>query len=107
MSVNKKLIGSRIQTLRKEKQLRQKDVADALGLTDQYISKIERGDTSMTLNTLSGIADCLGVDLGMLVGGANSASPDYGKHEVFAIMDKATPKQKDAIVAHAKIVIKT
>ncbi|MDL2253663.1 helix-turn-helix domain-containing protein [Ruminococcaceae bacterium OttesenSCG-928-I18] len=106
MGINKKLIGSRIQAIRKEKNRRQKDVAEAVGLTDQYISKIERGDTSVTLSTISDIADYLGVDIGALIAGTNTGAPDYCKYDLFEIMEKASPKQREAICAHARIVLK-
>lgn len=101
------MVGARIQKIRKENELRQKDVAEATDLTEQYISKIERGDTAVTLKTISDIADYLGVDLGDLVAGTNTKSPDYGKYELFSILEKATSKQRVAITEHAKIVMKT
>ncbi len=105
MSVDKTVIGARIQCIRKEKQLRQKDVAEALKLTDQYISKIERGGTAMTISQLSDIADFLGVDLYDLIGGANKGSPDYKKSEMLLLYEGATPRQREKILAHAKIVV--
>lgn len=106
MAVNAILIGARFQKARKSKGLRQKDVAEPLGLTEQYISRLERGDGGMNLTTLSDIADFLGVDIAMLISNTNLGSPSYGMDEIYAIMNAATPLQREDIIAHAKIVVK-
>ena len=105
MSIDKALIGRRIQTERKKSGMTQKKLAEAVGLTDQYISKIERGDTAVTLQTISAIADALAVDISSLMSAANSGSPDYTKYDLFKIVDAATPAQRKKILAHAKIVV--
>lgn len=45
-------IGKRIQSLRKSKNLTQADVAQGAGLTQQFLSKIERGSENISLDTL-------------------------------------------------------
>lgn len=105
MAMNAKLVGTRIQKVRQDKGLRQKDVAEALNWTDQYVSRIEHGAASLNLNTISEIADLFSVDITVFITGSNSGSPDYGQDEIHAIMETATPRQRDQIIAHAKIVV--
>lgn len=105
MSVDKTMIGSRIQTIRKNKSITQKMLADGLGLSAQYVSTIERGKTAMAINMLSDIADFLEVDLYELIGASNKGSPDYKKSEMFRLYDGATSRQREKILAHAKIVV--
>ena len=105
MSIDRTDIGARIQSIRKEKNLRQKDIAEALKLTEQYISKIERGATGMTITMLSDIADFLGVDIYELIAGTNKGSPNYKKNEMIQLYERATSKQREKILAHAKIVV--
>lgn len=105
MGIDKALIGARIRSIRRSRGWRQKKLAEAVELTEQYISRIEIGKTAVTLNTIANIADVLEVDISRLVTATNTGSPDYGKYEVFALMDKATPRQRREIAAHARIVI--
>lgn len=55
---------NQLATLRKQKKLTQKELADAAGITRNYISKIENGSgVNVSLNVLSAIAKKLGVKL--------------------------------------------
>lgn len=56
---------NQLATLRKQKNLTQKELADAAGITRNYISKIENGnDVNVTYKVLSAIAEKLGVKVG-------------------------------------------
>lgn len=58
-----KKIGARIVYHRKLKGYTQQEFAQIAGLTRQFMSKIENGEASCSLNTLYRIAEVLGVDL--------------------------------------------
>lgn len=105
MSIDKTMIGSRIQSIRKNKSITQKMLAEGLGLSAQYVSTIERGKTAMAITMLSDIADFLKVDLYELIGETNKGSPDYRKNEMFSLYEDATPTQREKIYKHAKIVV--
>lgn len=105
MGIDKKTIGLRIQETRKQKNLTQKELGEQVGLTDQYLSRVERGATAVTLKTISDIADCLGVDVCEFMRGSNTESPEYTKYEVFKIMEKATPRQRKQILQIAKVIV--
>lgn len=62
-----KQIGARIVYFRKMKRLNQQDFASAVGLTRQFLSKVENGDAPCSLNTLYHIAEVLNVDIAELV----------------------------------------
>lgn len=47
-----KLIGKNLRKFRKAKGLTQKDLAEAVGVTANYISKIENGNTLFSINLL-------------------------------------------------------
>jgi len=53
-------IGQRIQELRKEAGLTQKDLAEKCGMTQPNIARIEAGTYATSLDVLSRIADALG-----------------------------------------------
>lgn len=55
--------GSNIRRLRKEKGLTQAELAKRIGKDSSYISKLENNETKGNLDTLSDIAQALGVSL--------------------------------------------
>ena len=56
-------IGARIAELRKEKGMTQKELAEATGLIQPNIARIENGRYSTSLDTLARIAEALGAKL--------------------------------------------
>lgn len=62
-----KQIGARIVYFRKLKRMNQQDFASAAGLTRQFLSKVENGEASCSLNTLFHISEVLNVDMAELV----------------------------------------
>ena len=56
-------IGARIAELRKAKGMTQKDLAEATGLIQPNIARIENGRYSTSLDTLAKIAEALGARL--------------------------------------------
>ncbi len=59
---------SRLRELRKERRLRQEDLAHALNVSRQTISKYERGQREPDYDMLIQIADYFGVSLDYLFG---------------------------------------
>ncbi|MEW6686881.1 MAG: helix-turn-helix transcriptional regulator [Candidatus Edwardsbacteria bacterium] len=59
-------IGKQIRTIRKEAKKTQADLAEATGLSDNYIALLERGKRSASIETLEKIAKALDVPLGEL-----------------------------------------
>jgi transcriptional regulator with XRE-family HTH domain len=64
-SLNK--IGDRIRVCRVEKKLSQENVAHEIGISITAYSKIERGQTNVSIGRLEQIATCLGVPLTRLM----------------------------------------
>lgn len=58
-----KKIGKRIVELRKEKDIKQIDLATSINIEDSALRRIESGRTNPTVKTLLRIADALGVEL--------------------------------------------
>ena len=71
------ILGKRIQQFRRESGLTQEDVADAMGCSVTYISKLERGRASCNLSRLLTLANVLQCDAAELLFGVNRGSPDY------------------------------
>jgi len=62
-----KKIGNRIVQLRKEKGLKQIDLAAKLDLEDSALRRIEKGRTNPTIKTLFNIAKELGITVSELI----------------------------------------
>ena len=56
-------IGKRIQATRMENKITQKEMADFLGLSMNYISKLENGKTKIELKTFIKICDFLNISI--------------------------------------------
>jgi transcriptional regulator with XRE-family HTH domain len=59
-------VGPRIRTLRLQRRLTLKDVADKAGITPSALSQIERDHSNPTLGTLKAISSALGTTIGHL-----------------------------------------
>jgi len=64
--------GSFIKEMRKEKGLTQKELADALYITDRAVSKWERGLSAPDISLLEPLADILGVTISEIIYGQRS-----------------------------------
>lgn len=62
-----KKLGKRIEQIRKENGLTQKQLAEKLGTFHTQIGRIERGEVNVTINSLRHLAIKLGVALEELV----------------------------------------
>lgn len=56
------IIASNITEARKRKGLTKEELAAKTGITRQYIGRIEKADTSITVDTLEKIANALEID---------------------------------------------
>ena len=68
-------LGARIRTLRKERELAQKQFADRVGISAAYTSFIEQGTKTASLEVLISIAEVLDVSLSELFLDADSEPP--------------------------------
>ena len=63
----RKRVAKKIKALRLSKNLSQQEVAKRSGYTVQYISKLEKSNSNLTLDALERMANALEVDAGELV----------------------------------------
>ena len=61
--MNNQSMGDMISTIRKEKGMTQKDLADRLSITDKAVSKWERNLAFPDTATIPGLAEILGVSV--------------------------------------------
>lgn len=63
MQTTKTLLGARIKELRRTKSLSQEQLAELVGLAPKFISRIEVGRSSPSLETIENIARALQVEI--------------------------------------------
>lgn len=72
-------IGKFIQTLRKEKELTQKDLAEVVGVSDKTISKWENGNGIPDVANMFTLCRYFGIDVNELLTGEKVSSEEYSK----------------------------
>lgn len=87
-----KSMGERISTLRREKGMTQKEIADILGITDKAVSKWERDIAFPDTATIPKLAEILGVSVEELLQAkaAPTAAPK-NRESVVNLILKAVP----------------
>jgi len=86
-------VGARIRALRKESALTQEGLANAAGLHRVFVGQLERGEHSMTLETLQKLAQALRVQPADLV--APDSDPlDELLIRLRGLLTKASPPER-------------
>lgn len=72
-----------LRTLR-DRNMTQKDLAETLGLTPQYVNKIVKGSENLTLETITKIENALGIQLIQV--------PEYSFSQIYKELPATIPK---------------
>lgn len=99
MSVDYKVIGTRIKAKRKAIKLTQEEIAEKLDVTVGYISQVERGVTKINLDLLCRIGNILDCDIAYFVSGASAEQSSYLAEEFANKFSQLTKDQKQLIIS--------
>lgn len=94
MKLDYKLIGRRIQILRKRRKLSQAALAESAGYSVPYISHIETGSKRASLETVAAIADALGCTADQLLYGNQKCDDRTYLKEAAEILLDCTPSER-------------
>lgn len=95
-------LGRRVKKLRKEQGIKQTELADALGISYQYMSMIETGKRQLSLSLLVDLANHLGATTDeLLYGSLDSLNTKYDQ-DMEDILEDCTPEERDFILAMTK-----
>lgn len=95
-------IGRRIAFYRKRAYLTQATLAEALGISESYVSQVECGKVEVSLKRLSHIAETVNVDITMLLADSNPNTNNYGCSELVEIIRDWAPEQKGLLLSLVK-----
>jgi len=98
------IIGERLKKARTDKKLTQEKLAEQLDVSIAFLSRIERGNSHISLKRLSEVCDILGVTEGYILNGASSTSGNYLTSEFNEILNHTTPDKQKLIYKLAKVI---
>ena len=84
----RKFLGQRLRALRKQRLLSQERLGERAGLSGKFIGEVERGEKSISIDSLYHVSSALGVPLRDLtdVGDKQSAIPTEDAEKIFALV---------------------
>ena len=100
--MDKERTGQLITELRKEKGLTQKQLADALNVTDKAVSKWERGLSFPDISMLEPISEVLGISILEILAGERKAETDTISREEAQQIVSASVELSDEEIRHKK-----
>ena len=101
ISINLDNIGSLLRMSRKEKKMTQSEVAEAIGVSAQHYSRIERGEYTPGLQTFLKLTDVLELDISKLkISGENKISSTM--FEILNLLNKFNNTQQEAVLSFLK-----
>ena len=97
-------IGRRICYYRKLRRMTQSDFSEKLGVSESYISQVERGITKVSLTRLDLIAEALEIDISLLLSDRVDVKGTVVNPEIFEIINRWPKEQVDLL---ANILVNT
>lgn len=104
--LNRKMLGQRIRTARKEKGLTGEKLADACNINPTYLRQIEAGTKIPSLPMFVTICEALNASPGYLLSDSFDESGSRGADPLYDLCEKATPSQMRIITAMVDAAVK-
>lgn len=92
--MERKNTGRFIAEIRKQKDMTQRDLAEAVGVSDKTISKWETGKSMPDLDCLGVLCEVLGISVNELLSGENISESDYSRKAEENIMSLMKDNEK-------------
>ena len=92
-----KLLGENIRNERKHQLLTMEKLAELSGITENFLGKIERGDSIPSLPTMDSIARALNVGIDYLIGYSDRPS-EYQYINSLIELNELTPENKEKFI---------
>lgn len=99
-------IGKRIKDARIERKMKQSELADELGISVAFMSRVERGRSKINLERLVQISEILDKCPAQLLSGINCEKKDFVKDDFILLLGRCNLRQKELIYKISELVIK-
>ena len=109
VNVNFKLIGKRIQEVRKQQEMTQAELAALTDMSDSYISYIETAKKQASLESLVRISNALGITVDELLSGNQLHNPTDYQTDIDLLMEDCSLLERRFIyelISVAKYIIR-
>ena len=97
--MDKLTMGDRIREARKQQGLTQEQLAEKVDITLEYISQIERGLKTPSMQVFIKLVEVLDVSADYLLRDSVSTRNLYGDKQIGSKLERLTPKQRVALEA--------
>lgn len=97
-------IGRRIKTLREKRSITQKELADRVMISPSSITRLESGETMVSVQTLQLIARSLKVPVGVFLD-EQREDIECDDPEVMELLKKCTPSQREKLNQIFKLIL--
>lgn len=105
MALDYSIIGERIKLARTKKNLTQEMLAEKLDVSVPYLSRVERGDSFISLKRLNQVCEILDITEGEILNGVSTTSKKYLYDNFAELLSKSSPKKAKLIYNIAKMII--
>lgn len=105
MSIDYQVIGGRIRKAREDKGITQELLAESMDVSNAYISKIERGKTSVNLDNLDKICEVLDTSIEFILSGTSTSSNGYLRNEIIEMLQGCSPAKIKLITQIIKSIV--
>jgi len=102
--VNYEQLGKRVREERQKLNLTQEKLAERVEVSEAYIGQIERGERSMSLDTLVKLANQLGVTVDFLLSDSINFNDDQFVNQLRQIMMNRSTKEKQMTLDIIKVM---
>lgn len=106
MVVDYAIIGERIKKARKAKHMTQEKLAEQIGVSIAFLSRIESGNSKINIKRLSQICEILDLTEGEILNGSSVESDLYLNTEFTHLLNEGSPEQQKLIYEIAKVIIR-
>lgn len=93
--VDYKSIGRRIAINRRKAKVTQAWLAEKIDVSESFISQVERGKAKISLARLYDVAECLDIDVAVLVSDCRKLNKNELNSELDDIIKYSTPEQRE------------
>jgi len=107
MSLDYTVIGQRLKNARLEKHFTQEELAEKLDVSVAFLSRIERGNSHISLKRLNELCGILDTDEGAILHGVSSSSSSYLDEEFKGLLKSCPPEKQKLIYKIAQVIIGT
>lgn len=106
MTIDYEIIGKRIKEERLKNKLKQEEIADKIGISTAFYSRIENGKAKINLKRLFEISEILGKSVGYFIDNSVQTSKMYLNYEFNELFDKCNTNQKKFIYNITELIAK-